>query len=580
MVGSSNVAFGLGAYFQNADQSDFNTLDSQFQQLMGANLQFYDGYVDFSVDPSEWASNAGWEAGVWAGNSHLSPSSGLTPVIGVPLASNSGGWGNVDNFYKQIISGQYDGDYKGIVDSWAGAGYKTVQFRIAYEFNGNWMPWSPGNSGGSNQDFIAAWQHVANLIHQEGAKDGITAQTVWNPSTGIGWNQVNGQSPLQLYPGDQYVDIISADNYSSTWPNDLTNWSAPDATGKPIGTASDGTTWAASATNREHFWNFPGGTQYNPTPTASNSAQLSLQDLINFAVQHNKPFSLSESGAGNASNGPQGPQDDPAFPQWEAQTLANAVNTQGLKVINADLWSYDYNGSDNFIGGERPQEAAAWAKYFGANSATTDGIGSTSSGGSGSGQQSGGGGSQGQAIQIPATEGTITINQSNVLITATAGDHVLFLGGSTDVVQMTGGRETVNETAGGNNITTGSLHDSIVLVGSGSTVDAGGGPNNITDNGSSNTIILPAVNTGVDNLYGSVLGNGDTLDLRAALAATSWDHNTADIGNYLKTGTDANGDLTLKLHDSATGVKGTIAIFHNYTSSTSLLDILSHSTLQ
>src|ERR1700749_1094179 len=115
---------------------------------MGPRPYYFTGYTDFGQNPSQWASNAGWSAWSWAktGANYVGPTSGTIPVIGLPLASNAGGWGNVDTFYQAIVAGAYDADYKGVVDAWAKTGYDTVQFRLDYEFNGNWMPWSPGNS--------------------------------------------------------------------------------------------------------------------------------------------------------------------------------------------------------------------------------------------------------------------------------------------------------------------------------------------------------------------------------------------------------------------------------------------------
>jgi len=368
-----STPFPLGAYVGNPNGSDPTAeaaFESQYNAFVkdmgGARPQFMDTFVDFTQDPSQWGANASWDAWSWAmtGNDYVGPGSGTVPVVGVPLASNAGGWGNVDTFYQQIIAGYYDADYKAIVDAWAAEGYTTVQFRVGYEFNGNFMAWGPGNSSSPtvDADFIAAFRHVANLIHQEGAADGITAQVVWNPAD-INWSV----DPTQLYPGNQYVDIISTDAYSPAYPLDLTTWSSATAT-TPGPQATNQTAWAASATDLEHDWQYSNGDQWDPTP-ALGSSGWSMEDAIEFAKENDKPLSISETGAGSNGSG-LGPNDDPAFVEWLASALT-AAEAEGVTIQNVDIWDTDVSdGSWGFSNGERPLEEAAWGEYFGATTPT------------------------------------------------------------------------------------------------------------------------------------------------------------------------------------------------------------------
>jgi hypothetical protein len=192
-----------------AQQAFKDHYDAFVKTMGGARPVFMDSYIDKGIDPSQWGSNASWTAWSWAqtGDNYVGPNSGTTPVFGIVLANNNGGWGNADTFYQQILSGQYDADYKAEVDAWAQQGYKSVDFRIEYEFNGHFMAGSPFNSSSptAQTDFVKAWQHVADLVHQQGAADGITAKTLWCVSAAT-WTDV----PLaQMYPGDQYVDEIT-----------------------------------------------------------------------------------------------------------------------------------------------------------------------------------------------------------------------------------------------------------------------------------------------------------------------------------------------------------------------------------
>lgn len=369
----SSTPFPLGVYVGNPSGNDpaaeaaFQSQYNAFVKDMGgARPQFMDTFTDFTQDPSQWGSNASWDAWSWAmtGNGYVGPGSGTVPVVGVPLASNAGGWGNVDTFYQQIVAGDYDADYKAIVDAWAANGYKTVQFRVGYEFNGNFMAWGPGNSSSLtvNADFIAAFQHVANLIHQEGTADGITAQVVWNPAD-INWSV----DPTQLYPGNQYVDIISTDAYSPAYPSDLTTWSSATAT-TPGPQAASQSAWAASTTDLEHYWQYSNGTQWDPMP-ALGASGWSMADAIEFAKENHKPLSISETGAGSNGSG-LGPNDDPAFVEWLASALATA-EAEGVTIQNVDIWDTDVSdGSWGFSNGERPLEEAAWGEYFGGGSSS------------------------------------------------------------------------------------------------------------------------------------------------------------------------------------------------------------------
>jgi len=61
-------------------------------------------------------------------------------------------------------------------------------------------------------------------------------------------------------------------------------------------------------------------------------------------------------------------------------------------------------------------------------------------------------------------------------------------------------------------------------------VNAGAGYNVITDNAGGNTIVVPAAGQGWDRIVGNSFTDGDTFDMRTALAATTWDGKTADLG--------------------------------------------------
>ena len=133
-------------------------------------------------------------------------------------------------------------------------------------------------------------------------------------------------------------------------------------------------------------------------------------------------------------------------------------------------------------------------------------------------------------VVIPASQNRAVEQVNDTSIQATSGDHTVSVRGSHDVVSLTGGTETVMAFQGYNTITTGTGNDTVIIAGSGNVVNAGGGQNSITDHGSGNTIVVPTAGGGFDDVFGSVLQNGDTLDFQAALKATSWDGTSSSRG--------------------------------------------------
>lgn len=367
---SASTEFPLGTYVGNPNGNDpaaeasFEQQFNSFVATMGATPQFMDGFVDYTQDPSQWASNASWTAWSWASSPVVGTS--ITPVIGVPMADNES-WNDPDQFFQGIISGEYDADYQGIVDAWAQNGFKTVYFRLGYEMDGSFMPWYVGDDPQTQADWVAAFQHLSTLMKQEGEADGITVKIVWNPSD-INWTSTDIAS---LYPGNQYVDVIGTDIYSPQYPLDLTDWASG-------GTTQDATfaQWLANPVNREHFWTYPSATQWDPDGQAG--VGWSLQDTINLALANNKPIAIAETGAGGDGT-TDGPVDDPAFPAW----LASELSQPGMPpVAFVNIWDVDLSDGDwDFTSPDagKPQEAAAWAQYFGAASdppstTTADGL--------------------------------------------------------------------------------------------------------------------------------------------------------------------------------------------------------------
>ena len=143
-------------------------------------------------------------------------------------------------------------------------------------------------------------------------------------------------------------------------------------------------------------------------------------------------------------------------------------------------------------------------------------------------------GSSTGGITIAPDDANVVETANSSSINASAGDHKIFLDGKGDTLAATGGTETVQVHAGGNTITTGASDGTISIAGSGSAIDAGGGNNQLADSGSGNTIVLPGAGQGYDNIPGWVMQNGDTFDLRPALAQTGWNGDPSTLGDFVQ----------------------------------------------
>ena len=76
------------------------------------------------------------------------------------------------------------------------------------------------------------------------------------------------------------------------------------------------------------------------------------------------------------------------------------------------------------------------------------------------------------------------------------------------------------------------------------------------------TIALPPAGTGVAQIDGSAMQNGDVFDLTAALAQTGWDGDPASVGDFLHV-TSNGTDSTVAIDPSGGGAPGTpIATLH------------------
>ena len=367
-VTASNTPFPLGAYLGNPDDSNaanqalYVSNLSTFSSLMGAAPAFHSAFINQGDPISHWAGQSQWAA---TSAAQTAGASSMTPVIALPLSSTASGSASSDAQFQDFAAGKNDAAIQGIVAAWAKQGFTKLMFRPGWEMNIQ-GPTYAGDDAQSQSNWVKAFQHVYTVLHQAAAANGVSVDVIWNPSV---INYTNASATGSLYPGDPYVDVVGADAYSDLHPYldggsyaGYHDWH----TGGQDATVAQ---FIADPVNRMHYWTSPAATVWSND--GSNGHSQTLQSLIDFAKAHNKPFAVPETGAGNTDGGVD-VADDAAFPQWLAQQLSAAV-ASGVTVKFVGLW--DSNGGGNYefshASDGKPQEAAAWAKYFGASQPVT-----------------------------------------------------------------------------------------------------------------------------------------------------------------------------------------------------------------
>ncbi len=326
---------------------------------MGASPTYLDNYVDYTQTVDEWVGNANWQA--WS-DAQSSDAASMTPVVALPMASTNSSAGSADAQYQAIAAGDYDSVYQGILQAYVANGYTNLVFRPGWEMNIQ-GPTYAGDTAQDQADWVAAYKQIYTVLHQEAAALGVNVTVVWNPSV---TNYTNANALTSLYPGNAYVDAIGADVYSDIYPySDGTNASGQqtyhdwDTGGEDTSVAA----FIADPVNREHYFTYPAATKWSNDGSGGHA--LSLDQLLAFAEQQGKPFAIPETGAGSSDSGTD-VSDDAAFPQWLASQLTTA-EAQGEAIDFVNIW--DSNGGGNYefsnASDDKPQEAAAWAQYFG-----------------------------------------------------------------------------------------------------------------------------------------------------------------------------------------------------------------------
>ncbi len=123
-----------------------------------------------------------------------------------------------DFSWTAIASGKHDA----YIIQWArdAAAYNhPFILRTLREMDGNWYPWGYNVNGNTNTaDYVAAWKHIVNIFRNEGATN---VQFAWVPAV-MNSNLIKnyGDTLKAMYPGDDFVDWVGFDGYTSDPKNE------------------------------------------------------------------------------------------------------------------------------------------------------------------------------------------------------------------------------------------------------------------------------------------------------------------------------------------------------------------------
>jgi hypothetical protein len=190
---------------------------------------------------SNFAATAAWLPGYWWEFNH---NRNLVWTIPLTMAGTS---------LAQVASGAEDGAFQTVAEQIASAQPNAI-IRIGWEANGDWYPWSAAN--GQQQNYIAAFQHVVAIFRA--ASSGFLMDWCVN------FGPVNVPAS-DIYPGDNYVDIIGMDIYDNN----------------PMSKTDPEASW-------QNYLNSPFGLRWQQQ----------------FATNHHKPMSYPEWGIGQEGDNP------------------------------------------------------------------------------------------------------------------------------------------------------------------------------------------------------------------------------------------------------------------------------------
>lgn len=248
---------------------------TQFEQWLGRPVPYAEDYIDFKGGwQKDFIDSQQWLMQPWGNWVKQDPTRRL--VLGVPMLESD----NAGQF-SQGASGQFDIYFTALANELVENGLGNTIIRLGYE--GNCDTIGPWQATDNPEGYIMLYRHIVGVM-----------KAVPDNSFTFDWSVCNGlqaghvlNSFDSFYPGDDVVDIISMDLYDVAWMQ-------------------------PSITPQER-WNY------------ISTRVMGINDLVQFALSHDKPLSFPEWGLYKPGDSFAGGGDDPYFIQQMAQ-LINSTN--------------------------------------------------------------------------------------------------------------------------------------------------------------------------------------------------------------------------------------------------------------
>ncbi|CAN5168588.1 hypothetical protein BH09PSE6_BH09PSE6_30400 [soil metagenome] len=216
-------------------------------------VQFFGGYGDGTSNLTDsfanWKGSLGWIT-YSGGSNYTSLKNSKVFFWSIPLIPTHGSLADAANANDTAYMDIWTYHLNNMLKENRAEG--PIYVRVGWEFNGDWFPWT---AAGNASNYIAAFRRFATNARS------ISNRFVleWNGTSGV-----QSVDPETVYPGDDYVDIISSDWYVK----------ASDFSGNAL----NGFNWQKSQ-NKGLLW------------------------LVAFAAAHGKPYAIAEWGVAQNAAG-------------------------------------------------------------------------------------------------------------------------------------------------------------------------------------------------------------------------------------------------------------------------------------
>ncbi|WP_154677073.1 glycosyl hydrolase [Parafrankia discariae] len=242
----------------------------------------------------------------------------FVPLIGQPLGPNLIGSAANGAQANAINSGAYDSQWRrwgDTLNAFVARGMPEPVTNLAFEFNGNWFPWSSVNPTA----FIQAYRRIVSLTRETRP----TAEFAWTVNAGA--SQTSGGDARNSWPGPAYVNYIGIDLY--------------DHYPQAIGYAAVNTRESTNV-GRAKFWE-------------------------TFALAQGKKIVLCEWGLNNAVNKQAfGGHDNPGFIQWVYEWLQHL---KSINLVHAESYFNDVDPNNvwsDLLGSRNPQSSLKYRELW------------------------------------------------------------------------------------------------------------------------------------------------------------------------------------------------------------------------